>query len=145
MSGFDLIGFHNLPVSAALCVSGKLEDRSMKYTPIKDEITFDDFSKIDIRVGLIEKVSEVAKSDKLMKLTVDFGDHKRSILAGIKQERENPKEIEGKQALFVVNLPERKMAGEVSQCMLFDIGYEDKLQPCLACPETEMPNGARAG
>ena len=145
MSGFDLIGFHNLPVSAALCVSGKLEDRSMKYTPIKDEITFDDFSKIDIRVGLIEKVSEVAKSDKLMKLTVDFGDHKRSILAGIKQERENPKEIEGKQALFVVNLPERKMAGEVSQGMLFDIGYEDKLQPCLACPETEMPNGARAG
>ena len=145
MSGFDLIGFHNLPVSAALCASGKLEDRSMKYTPIKDEITFDDFSKIDIRVGLIEKVSEVAKSDKLMKLTVDFGDHKRSILAGIKQERENPKEIEGKQALFVVNLPERKMAGEVSQGMLFDIGYEDKLQPCLACPETEMPNGARAG
>ena len=83
-------------------------------------------------MGLIEEVSEVAKSDKLMKLTVDFGDHKRSILAGIKQERENPKEIEGKQALFVVNLPERKMAGEVSQGMLFDIGYEDKLQPCLA-------------
>ncbi|CAI2311023.1 hypothetical protein IFVP177_C1300001 [Vibrio parahaemolyticus] len=68
----------------------------MKYGPIKDEITFDDFSKIDIRVGLIEEVSDVAKSDKLMKLTVDFGDHKRSILAGIKQDRENPKEIEGK-------------------------------------------------
>ncbi|MDH5934377.1 tRNA-binding protein [Vibrio splendidus] len=117
----------------------------MKYAPIKDEITFDDFAKLDIRVGLIVKVSEVAKSDKLMKLTVDLGDHQRSILAGIKQERENPKEIEGKQALFVVNLPERKMAGEMSQGMLFDIGYEDKLNPCLACPETEMPNGARAG
>lgn len=85
----------------------------MEHAPIKDEITFDDFAKIDIRVGLITEVSEVAKSDKLMKLTVDFGDHQRSILAGIKQERENPKEIEGKQALFVVNLPERKMAGEV--------------------------------
>ncbi|CAH6836620.1 hypothetical protein VCHA47P369_70196 [Vibrio chagasii] len=47
--------------------------------------------------------------------------------------------------MFVVNLPERKMAGEVSQGMLFDIGYEDKLQPCLACPENEIPNGARAG
>ncbi|MCC4820977.1 tRNA-binding protein, partial [Vibrio lentus] len=55
----------------------------MKYAPIKDEITFDDFAKLDIRVGLIVKVSEVAKSDKLMKLTVDFGDHQRSILAGI--------------------------------------------------------------
>ncbi len=117
----------------------------MKHAPIKEEITFDDFSKIDIRVGTILEVRDVAKSDKLMKLTVDFGDHQRSILAGIKQERENPREIEGKQALFVMNLPERKMAGEVSQGMLFDIGYEDKLQPCLACPETEIPNGARAG
>ena len=45
----------------------------------------------------------------------------------------------------MVNLPDRKMAGEVSQGMLFDIGYEDKLKPCLACPETEIPNGARAG
>jgi len=117
----------------------------MKQAPIKDEITFEDFARIDIRVGTILEISEVAKSDKLMKLTVDFGDHMRSILAGIKKKRENPEEIKGKQALFVVNLPERKMAGELSQGMLFDIGYEDKLQPCLACPESEMPNGARAG
>ena len=117
----------------------------MKPAPIKPEIQFDDFAKLDIRVGEIVEVLEVEKSDKLMKLMVDFGDHTRSILAGIKQERENPKEIEGKQALFVVNLPERKMAGELSQGMLFDIGYEDKLQPCLACPETKIPNGARAG
>ncbi|HIF9420140.1 TPA: tRNA-binding protein [Photobacterium damselae] len=117
----------------------------MKPAPIKEEISFEDFAKIDIRVGLIIEVSEVAKSDKLMKLIVDFGDHSHSILAGIKQERTNPKEIEGKQALFIVNLPERKMAGEISQGMLFDIGYEDKLQPCLACPEVVMPNGSRAG
>ncbi|BAX53202.1 Methionine--tRNA ligase [Photobacterium damselae subsp. piscicida] len=117
----------------------------MKPAPIKEEISFEDFAKIDIRVGLIIEVSEVEKSDKLMKLIVDFGDHSRSILAGIKQERTNPKEIEGKQALFIVNLPERKMAGEISQGMLFDIGYEDKLQPCLACPEVVMPNGSRAG
>ena len=117
----------------------------MKHAPIKPAITFQDFEKLDIRVGTIREVLDVPKSDKLMKLIVDFGDHTRSILAGIKQERENPKAIEGKQALFVVNLPERKMAGEISQGMLFDIGYEDKLQPCLACPETEMPNGARAG
>jgi len=113
--------------------------------PIKDLITFDDFAKLDIRVGRIIIVSDVKKSDKLMKLTVDFGDHSRSILAGIKQERIDPREIEGKQALFVVNLPERKMAGELSQGMLFDIGYEDKLTPCLAIPEIEIPNGSRAG
>jgi len=117
----------------------------MNPTAIKKLITFDDFEKLDIRVGTITLVSEVAKSDKLMKLTVDFGDHVRTILAGIKQERENPSEIEGKQALFVVNLPERKMAGELSQGMLFDIGYEDKLTPCLAIPEVAIPNGSRAG
>jgi len=117
----------------------------MKQAPIKEQISFQDFVKIDIRVGTILAVDEVVDSDKLMKLTVDFGDHTRTILAGIKKERENPQEIEGKQALFVVNLPERKMAGEVSQGMLFDIGYEDKLPPCLSCPEFPTANGARAG
>lgn len=117
----------------------------MNPAPIKEVITFEDFEKLDIRVGNITAVSEVEKSDKLMKLTVDFGDHTRTILAGIKKERKNPYEIEGKQALFVVNLPERKMAGEISQGMLFDIGYADKLTPCLAVPEAEMPNGSRAG
>lgn len=117
----------------------------MNHAPVKDLITFDDFAKLDIRLGTIVKVSEVEKSNKLMKLLVDFGNHKRTILAGIRQERENPFEIEGKQALFVLNLPERKMAGEVSQGMLFDIGYEDKLEPCLAIPEVPMPDGCRAG
>lgn len=117
----------------------------MTPAPIKETISYDDFAKLDIRVGKIIQVAEVPKSDKLMKLIVDFGDHQRSILAGIKQERENPKEIEGKQALFVVNLPERKMAGELSQGMLFDIGYEDKITPCLAMPESAVPNGSRAG
>ena len=117
----------------------------MTPSPIKEEIAFEDFEKLDIRVGTIISVSEVEKSNKLMKLTVDFGDHSRSILAGIKQERDNPSEIEGKQALFVLNLPERKMAGEVSRGMLFDIGYADGITPCLAMPEVAVPNGSRAG
>ena len=117
----------------------------MNPAPIKDLISFEDFEKLDIRVGTITSVTEIKKSNKLMKLMVDFGDHSRSILAGIKQERENPKEIENKQALFVVNLPERKMAGEVSQGMLFDIGYADGVKPCLAVPENPIPNGTRAG
>jgi tRNA-binding protein len=117
----------------------------MKPSPVKETISFADFEKLDIRVGTITSVSDIDKSNKLMKLTVDFGDHARSILAGIKQERENPKEIEGKQALFVLNLPEKKMAGEISQGMLFDIGYADKITPCLAMPEVSVPNGSRAG
>jgi tRNA-binding protein len=117
----------------------------MKPAPIKENISFEDLDKIDIRVGTITDVLEVEKSNKLMKLVVDFGDHKRSILAGIKQERENPFEIKGKQALFIVNLPEKKMAGELSQGMLFDIGYADKITPCLATPEVPIPNGCRAG
>ncbi len=117
----------------------------MKPAPIKETISFEDFEKLDIRAGTITAVDEVAASNKLVKLTVDFGDHTRSILAGIKQERSDPKEIEGKQALFVVNLAERKMAGEVSQGMLFDIGYADGLTPCLLVPELPVPNGARAG
>ena len=79
-------------------------------------------------------------------MRVDFGDHKRTILVGMKKERNNPKsEVEGRQALFVVNLPTRKMAGEESQGMLFDIGYADDLLPALAVPERPMPNGCRAG
>ena len=117
----------------------------MNPAPIKPEVSFADFEKLDIRVGTITQVSEVEKSKKLMKLSVDFGDHTRSILAGIKQDRDNPKEIEGRQALFVLNLPEKKMAGEVSQGMLFDIGYADRITPCLATPEVPVPNGCRAG
>jgi tRNA-binding protein len=100
---------------------------------------------LDIRVGTIQKVEEVARSEKLMKLTVSFGGHTRSILAGIKKERSNPKEIEGKQALFVLNLEPRKLAGEISEGMLFDIGYADGATPVLAMPERPVPDGARAG
>jgi len=112
---------------------------------LKPIVPFAAFEALDIRVGTIQKVEEVAKSEKLMKLTVSFGDHRRTILAGIKKERSNPREIEGKQALFVLNLEPRKMAGEVSEGMLFDIGYADGLRPALAMPENPVPDGARAG
>ena len=102
-------------------------------------------TQIDIRVGTIESVSDVANSEKLIALRVNFGDHMRTVLAGIKRERANPREIEGKQALFVVNLPSRKMAGTVSEGMLFDIGYADGITPVLALPESRVPDGTRAG
>jgi tRNA-binding protein len=65
---------------------------------------------------------------------------------GLKKERSNPKaEIEGRQALFVINLPVRTMAGEKSEGMIFDIGFSDAILPRLTVPETSVPNGARAG
>ena len=118
------------------------------FTPaaIKPAISLADLDKLDIRVGAIELVEDVPASDKLVRLRVNFSDHKRIVLVGIKQERNNPKsEVEGRQALFVVNLRPRKMAGEESQGMLFDIGYADSLLPALAVPERPMPNGCSAG
>jgi tRNA-binding protein len=113
--------------------------------PIKPNVTIAAVEALDIRVGTIERVEEIPRADKLMKLTVNFGDHSRTILAGIKKERENPSEIEGRQALFVVNLEPRKMAGELSQGMLFDIGYADGVTPVLSVPERPVPNGTRVG
>jgi len=116
-----------------------------KLAPIKSTVPFEVLNRIDVRVGTIECVDDVASSDKLVRLTVSFGDHKRSILAGMKKERQNPKEVEGKQALFVVNLEPKIMFGEVSEGMLFDIGYADGIIPVLAVPERPAPDGARAG
>ena len=122
-----------------------MDNENFKPAPVKPVISFADLDRIDVRVGTILSVDEIAGSDKLLKLTVDFGDHRRSILAGMKQEREAPREIEGQQALFVVNLEPKKMMGEVSEGMLFDIGYADGVMPALAVPEKKMPNGTRAG
>lgn len=113
--------------------------------PIKPMVQFSALEALDIRIGTIERVDEVPRSDKLMRLIVNFGDHTRTILAGIRKERENPREIEGKQALFVVNLEPRKMAGELSEGMLFDLGYADGITPAMALPERPVPNGTRAG
>ena len=113
--------------------------------PIKAIVGMEALEALDIRVGTIERVEEVPRSEKLMKLTVNFGDHTRTMLAGIKRERRNPKEIEGRQALFVVHLEPRKMAGEISDGMLFDIGYADGVTPVLSIPERPVPNGTRAG
>ncbi len=117
----------------------------MKPAPVKQNVTIEDLQKLDIRVGTITTVDDVDGSKKLVKLRVNFGDHARSILAGLKTEREDPSEIIGKQALFVLNLPPQKMAGLVSEGMLFDLGYEDGVTPVLAVPESAVPDGTRAG
>ena len=117
----------------------------MNIAPVKPAISRDVLEQVDIRVGTIEEVLDVPGADRLVQLKVNFGDHQRSILVGLKQERSDPGEVKGKQALFVVNLQPRKMRGLVSEGILFDIGYADGIRPVLAVPEAPVPDGTRAG
>jgi tRNA-binding protein len=133
MTGIELSGGSGrahteiLPDSSSISLGDLMT--AFKVAPIKPTIALDVLEKIDVRVGTIERLEDVKGSDKLVKLTVDFGDQKRTILVGMKKERQDPKEIRGRQALFVVNLEPRKMMGEVSEGMLFDIGYSDGIKP----------------
>ena len=117
----------------------------MTPAPIKPPVSMDVLEQLDIRLGTILSIQEVAGSKKLVELRVDFGDHRRTILSGMKGEREDLQALAGIQTLFVVNLQPRKMAGRVSEGMLLDLGYADGLRPALALPEHLLPNGARAG
>jgi len=117
----------------------------VEVAAVKSAISLDVFNQVDIRVGTIEAVEDIPGADKLVALRVNFGAFQRVIVAGLKPERPNPKEIEGKQALFVVNLEPRKMRGVVSEGMLFDIGHADGVTPALAVPERSVPDGCRAG
>jgi tRNA-binding protein len=117
----------------------------MNRAPVKPLVSIADLDKLDVRGGTFRAVEDVAGSSKLVRLRVDFGDHQRSILVGLKAERANLQEIVGVQALFIVNLEPKRMAGELSEGMLFDIGYADGVTPVLAIPETPVPDGTRAG
>jgi methionine--tRNA ligase beta chain len=117
----------------------------VKPSPVKPAVPLSALEALDIRVGTIEAVEDVPGSRKLVRLIVNFGDHRRTILSGMKGERTDPREIQGRQALFVVNLEPRKMAGEISEGMLFDLGFADGIPPALAVPERPLPDGTRAG
>jgi tRNA-binding protein len=122
-----------------------LESRPFTAAPIKPIVALDAVTALDVRVGTIRDVEDIPSSSKLVALVVSFGDHRRRIVAGLKKERAEPRDLIGRQALFVVNLEPKRMAGVLSEGMLFDIGFEDGLVPVLACPEAPVPDGARAG
>ena len=113
--------------------------------PVKPAVGIEALDRLDVRVGTIVAVDDVPESNKLVALQVDFGDHRRQILAGLKAERDDPSELTGTQTLFVVNLEPREMAGRRSEGMLFDIGYADGITPVLAVPEEAVPDGSRLG
>ncbi len=85
--------------------------------PIKPEITFDDFTKLDIRTGTIKTAEAVEKADKLLKLTVDIGLETRTVLSGIAKQFK-PEDLIGEQVVLLANLAPRKMRGVVSQGMV---------------------------
>jgi len=98
----------------------KLKNANMSqsnYEPQKDEVNFDDFTKMDIRLGTILEAEKVEKADKLLKLTVDTGIDKRTIVSGI-AEHYKPEEIIGKTVQVLLNLAPRKIRGIESQGMI---------------------------
>jgi tRNA-binding protein len=113
--------------------------------PVKPTASPEVLAALDVRTGTIRAVVPVAGADRLVALTVDFGDHTRSIVAGIRAERPSLDALVGAQALFVVNLPLKTIRGQRSEGMLFDVGFADGLHPSLVQAEWPVPNGVRAG
>jgi methionine--tRNA ligase beta chain len=109
---------------------------------MKSIITYDDFAKLDLRIGTVINCEEKEGSDKLLRLTVDFGEEgTKNILSGIKQWYK-PEEITGKQFVFVFNLAPRKIMGEESQGMLLCAGEK---RPTPIKPKSKVAPGAIIG
>jgi methionyl-tRNA synthetase len=87
-----------------------MEPVTVEVKPLKPEITFDDFSKLDIRIGKVLAAEKMEKSNKLLKLTIDTGVDKRTVLSGIALHF-SPQEMVGKQVTLIANLAPRKMMG----------------------------------
>jgi len=107
-------------------------------------IKYQDFEKIDMRVGTIVAAEKVEKSEKLLKLEVDFGElGKRQVLAGITAWYQ-PEDLIGMQTTFVFNLEGRKMMGLESQGMIFALGLDDDKKPVFLLPKEQVENGEGA-
>jgi methionine--tRNA ligase beta chain len=103
-----------------------------------DAINFEDFKKVEIRMGKVLEAEKVADADKLLKMQVDFGEFKRQIVSGI-AESFSAEEMVGKTLPFIVNLEYRTIRGEESQGMLMATGVDGKV--VLLEPSSEVPAG----
>jgi methionine--tRNA ligase beta chain len=132
--------------SAENKINSVLKNTGNKIESLLDEkISFNDFEKIEIRVGEILEVEKIEKSDKLLKLKVDLGEKKtRQIISGISKFYKNPeKELVGKQAMFVSNLAPRKIFGYESDGMIFAVNSGKKFS--ILSPLLKIKNGTLAG
>ena len=126
-----------LPAQKEKTSETKMEEK--KVSEVKGEIVYDDFAKIDLRTGKIVSAEKVEKADKLLKLEVDLGFEKRTIVSGIAQHF-TPEEIIGRQVVVVVNLAPRKMKGITSNGMILMAESEGKLY--FVNPDVEIAPGA---
>jgi methionine--tRNA ligase beta chain len=111
--------------------------------PQVPEITFDDFLKLDLRVGKVFEVIPVEKSKKLIRVMVDFGTEKRQAVAGLAQYYK-PEELVGKKCVFLLNLKRRVMAGFESQCMIL-AAEDEKGVVSILQPEKDVDAGSKIG
>ncbi|HQU08273.1 MAG TPA: hypothetical protein PK539_04490 [Candidatus Paceibacterota bacterium] len=109
----------------------------------KPRISFDEFSKIEVRVGTVQGAERVPDTDKLLKLMVDFGEETpRQIISGIVAYVESPDDLVGKQFAFVTNLEPRTIRGLESNGMLFAVGEDDSF--AFLTPSRSVPPGTGA-
>jgi methionine--tRNA ligase beta chain len=105
------------------------------------EISFDEFQKLDLRVGKILEANHVPGSRNLIRMIVDFGTEKRQAVAGLLQWYK-PEELVNKKCAFILNLQRRKLMGVESQCMIF-AAEDDKGNVVLLQPEKEIAEGSK--
>ncbi len=120
---------------AAIIEAEKANERA----PLKDEIQFDDFSKLDIRTGTITSAEKVKKADKLLKLTVDLGFETRTVVSGIAKHF-STEEVIGQQVLLLANLAPRKLRGVESQGMIL-MAEDEKGNLVFVQPKDAIGNG----
>ena len=113
--------------------------KTSKFPAMKDEITFDDFTKLDIRVGIITAAEKVKKADKLLKLTVDTGIDTRTVISGI-AEHYNPENIVGQKVSILLNLAPRKIRGVESQGMIL-MAENEEGELAFVSPTKEIDAG----
>ena len=113
--------------------------------PIKENVSFEDFEKLDIRVGLVKACEKVKKSKKLLQFTIDDGtDKERTILSGIAQFYDNPEELVGRRVLFVANFAPRTMMGIESQGMILSaVDFDDTLS--VVTTSKDVKPGSQVG
>ena len=117
--------------------------KNWKPEPVAAETTFDDFMKMDIRVGTVLECEKVKKSNKLLRFRIDDGMGGRTILSGIAQYYE-PEELVGKQVCFIANFPPRKMMGQESQGMILSAVNADGSLKVIS-PSAPCTPGAKVG
>lgn len=125
--------------SASTSQTTQDDENSIEAEPVKPEIQYDDFAKLDLRIGTIKTAEKVPKADKLLRLEVDLGFEQRTIVSGI-AEHFSPGSLIGKQVIVVANLAPRKMRGIESQGMIL-LAEQPDGKLVFVSPETIMTNG----